>query len=738
MLITLLFTTSVLSQGRIPSERVYLKTDQPFYSSGELFTYHAFVVPSQANNVTSAYIYVDFVDSNGNVSIHQKIKAKDRIGKGEILLPANLETGDYRLFAYTKSMFEDIENLANVATIGIYNAESLLEPGEFQTVPFQIFTRAEGGKLLTGRSTKVYYEVIGEFPAKLEIIELIDINGEVVFKIDKKHTSGIIELNPSAGQSYRFNINHSGNLFPGVSDSGVIVRVDEKSESFEVSVITGLLSTGPLRIVVHQSGQTYLEKDLEIDENSNEVFQLFKPELPDGLITITIFNKDRILSARTVFNAFQNNQLAVNINIQKQAFLKRENVDVSIGVSHNGKKIKSTTFLIVKKEESRNGKNENSELLSLYLPDVQYNIVDKFQSVNDYLIGLEPQTFTKNISTFSPEIEQILSCNIDPASPGFSEELSFVSGYFITDYHTSETRFANEQLKFKIPDFGNSNDIWFYGFSSMGERIGEIFVSRRNEIPKRKYPGIASFPEMNNEVITYLNKIKQRNTISKVYGNPKLVGEVNESKDEVNIVVSPAEYMEFEGMKDFVISVIPKASVKKKNGMENIVLMPSHSYNKFKESPVYFIDGYPTFNGTLALSLDLQSIDYIEIINSLDKMAPFGLLGRNGVFKITSNDPDQSMADTLLSRSYKQTGLDYSYNTMDNQVIRDRGNVNFPDFRTLLYTSLPNKSDVGGTSVFSFQTSDITGKFRLSVYGITNDGILFTKSSSFEVSVPVK
>ncbi len=719
------------------TESTILITDQSFYASGELLTFHTFTVPSMGTTETSNYIYIDFVGPDGTVISHQKIRTKGRIGKGELKLPGDLPTGTYRFYSYTATMFSAIEKLAGQTTVAIYNSDNMITSEEIVDIPFQINTRAEGGNLLVGRKAKIFYNVRGTSVVDMDQIELIDIDGKVVFTIDKDRPSGIIELTPSTGQSYRFNINHSGNLFPKVAENGLVLSVEEKGDSFEVSLLSTNFNSPVVQVIARQNGQNYFNDEINISENGRDILQIFKSSIPDGKITIEITHENKILSSRLVLNTWHNELLDVELTL-KNEFYKRENVDVITRVEWNGKPVESTSFLVVNSDASDGEENKTGELLKLYFPGTKWKIAGRFNSVNDFLIGLEPEITIKNPVTYYPEIKQTLSCIIDPDSPGFSEELSFVSAYFINDIHTSEARVENGVANFKIQDTGNDNLVWFYGLNNMGNRLGEIYVSSKDLLKDRHYEELLIKPEINNQVITYLNNLRQKDRISKVYGKPNIITEIEDMKDEADIIVSPDAYTDLESLKEFIVSVVPKASVKRKKGRENVVLMPSYSHNHFKESPIYFIDNYPTFDGSAALNLDLQNVDYIEIINSLNNMAAYGMLGRNGIFKITTKVPTISKADTLLSKPYFIKGLDFSYNTNDNQVLKDRSNVNFPDFRSLLYTSLPYKSDVGGTNAFSFHTSDLTGKYKVKVYGITGDGIIFTESSAIEVIVPIK
>jgi len=717
-----ILSNDLISQKVFSGESITVIVDKEFYGSGELLTFHAFITPIEKNGLTSNYVYVDLVAPSGDIVLHQKLKANDHIAKGEIELKSLLTQGVYRLFVYTSSMFGDVSNLASKTIFSIYQPNTVMNAAIADT-PFKIITRAEGGVLLAGSNCKIYYEIQGTPSNNEKSIDLIDIDGETVASINVDKSSGVINLTPNEGQSYRFNILHKGNLFPSVKNTGTSLTVKESNETFTATIGQNGVEYADLTIELLQ-GNTVVASHL-LPDSENLVHVFLKDQLPDGFLTVRIVSNDKIRNNREILNVYHGSKIKVESTLNQIVFPKRSVVDLTIRTSKNGEKVRGNIVIKVSKKS-------NVPTSNIYMNQHE-TIKSKEFDINDYFIGKVSHTLSMDPG--EPEIKQVLRASINKDSPGYSEGLSFIGGYLLKTDYAIETRPENNEVNFKLPDLGIGSDTWFYGFDSFGRLIGNIELTPKDKFVFPTYASITSIPIVNNQVIDYLNQLKQQNTIIRVYGEVKDLEEIIDAKDDADLVSFPGLYEELESFKEFIIGTVPKATVKKKKGVEGVILMPSHSYNKFKNGPLYVVNGIPTFDGPKVLSIDIHDIEHVEIFNSITNMSKYGLIGRNGIFKVFLVKNHNVNLDSLSAPSLAIAGLNNSYNTADNQVLGIRENVNYPDFRNLLYTSSPFYSDVSGTSVFSFHTSDITGTFEIGIFGVTEEGIMFSDYKEFTVEV---
>lgn len=89
-----------------PEEKVYVKTDKPFYKPGEDIWFTAFVLNSNTHQAThvSEVVYVDLIDSKGNIASHLELLVQEGTAHGDYTIPSSTPGGLYQLRAYTQWM----------------------------------------------------------------------------------------------------------------------------------------------------------------------------------------------------------------------------------------------------------------------------------------------------------------------------------------------------------------------------------------------------------------------------------------------------------------------------------------------------------------------------------------------------------------------------------------------------------------------------------------------------------
>jgi hypothetical protein len=103
------------------AERVYLQTDKQLYLAGELVYMKVFTVTPEKIPISfSKIVYVELLDE-ANSRAQVKIELHDGVGQGWMELPIDLNTGHYRLTAYTRFMRNEDETVFYEKNIGVIN-----------------------------------------------------------------------------------------------------------------------------------------------------------------------------------------------------------------------------------------------------------------------------------------------------------------------------------------------------------------------------------------------------------------------------------------------------------------------------------------------------------------------------------------------------------------------------------------------------------------------------------------
>jgi len=118
VLLLVSFTSAIYAQV---IERTYLQTDKQLYIAGELIWLKVYTTGTEGKLQEFSKIgYVELLsDSESKVQV--KLEIKDGTGAGCMELPATLETGNYRLSAYTRYMRNEGENVFFEKIVTIIN-----------------------------------------------------------------------------------------------------------------------------------------------------------------------------------------------------------------------------------------------------------------------------------------------------------------------------------------------------------------------------------------------------------------------------------------------------------------------------------------------------------------------------------------------------------------------------------------------------------------------------------------
>src|SRR5688572_21014852 len=89
-------------KNNYPQEKVFLQTDKTYYFPGETIWMKAWCALDGAPSYLSRILYVDIVNSEGEV-IGKKMYKLDSLGStaADMELPAQIKSGNYTLNAYT-------------------------------------------------------------------------------------------------------------------------------------------------------------------------------------------------------------------------------------------------------------------------------------------------------------------------------------------------------------------------------------------------------------------------------------------------------------------------------------------------------------------------------------------------------------------------------------------------------------------------------------------------------------
>ena len=103
------FNTAIsqeMTLKNFPQEKIFIHQNTSFILSGEFLYYKVYCINANTNNLSkiSKIGYVELVSSEKKIIFKHKIKLENGTGYGDFFIPSNVQSGNYKLIAYTQWM----------------------------------------------------------------------------------------------------------------------------------------------------------------------------------------------------------------------------------------------------------------------------------------------------------------------------------------------------------------------------------------------------------------------------------------------------------------------------------------------------------------------------------------------------------------------------------------------------------------------------------------------------------
>ena len=144
------------------------------------------------------------------------------------------------------------------------------------------------------------------------------------------------------------------------------------------------------------------------------------------------------------------------------------------------------------------------------------------------------------------------------------------------------------------------------------------------------------------------------------------------------------------------------------------------------------MDGQPTFDNNLILSLPAEQVTNIQVFNTPEHLKPFGLLGKDGVIAFTTHSGSFDL-QKLSGGTVKVKGTDVPLTFKQSPTMVPAGPAH-PDLRPMLFWQGQLKTDGSGKVRLSFRNADDISRFRIVVEGITTTGIAGVGEAFYDVT----
>lgn len=322
----------------LPNLNMSLNFDQASYGAAGLV--QATLDLEHLTKTPVAAHQVSYQISLAGSIVHQSKAKTDQNGRAKIQweLPKNLSTNDGLLNIYF-TYKDQTESISRSIPIVLGDIDLQFYP--------------EGGQLVADQTCQVGLKALDEFGDPVEVYgEIIDAKNQVVANFSSYHQGmGAFEWTPKAGEAYQARLitpakNKQVFKLPVATQEGQTLRVVEQTATdLKVEVLSN--STTEMYLALQSRQELYYTKTLEVKAGANQL-TIPTTDCPIGIAQLTLFDKNKVAVAERLFFANQDQQLDIQIQTDKEKYLPREKVALTMTVKdHKGEPVEGAFSMAV-------------------------------------------------------------------------------------------------------------------------------------------------------------------------------------------------------------------------------------------------------------------------------------------------------------------------------------------------------------------------------------------------------
>lgn len=328
-----------------PQEKVQLHLDKPFYATGENIWFKAYVVTAESHQLSglSKILNVELIDHRDSITQSLRLPLTVGVTWGDFQLPDTLQTGNYRIRAYTNYMrnfsdeyfFDRTIQVGNPLSNKPVNAKSKKQEGLPISNQTDVQFFPEGGNQVYGIRSKVAFKAVGvDGLGKNVTGYLSDSNGKKVLEFRSEHAGmGFFYLQQLAGESYTATVKFPDGdekklTLPKALEQGFVLSATNLDSNYlvvKISASPAMIVAGGQFTLVAQNNS--LVKFVSTNKLNNSVFssRIPKSRFSSGILQLTLFDQlNQPVAERLVFINNSNDFLKVTVKGKKVAAVRKK------------------------------------------------------------------------------------------------------------------------------------------------------------------------------------------------------------------------------------------------------------------------------------------------------------------------------------------------------------------------------------------------------------------------------
>ncbi|MDB4904093.1 MAG: hypothetical protein JWQ63_3374 [Mucilaginibacter sp.] len=768
-------------------EKAYLQFDRPYayYVAGEIVYFKAYVTMGERHEPSglSGILHVDLIGKN-DVSMQSiSLLLNNGTAWGDFKLPDTLQKGSYRIRAYTEWMRNEknpnfFEQYISVSSLN--NVNRMAEAVKQSAQPnLQFFP--EGGNLITDIRSKIAFKAIGTDGLGINVKGIvIDNDKKEVAKITSAHLGmGMFDFIPEEGKSYKAKVVFADGTqstvdLPAVESKGITLSVnndDPNKVSIEIKANRAYYKENiskELNLLIYWAG-SIRTVTTKLD---NEVLGLDLPSniFRTGILQVTLLSQTgEPLSERL---AFIQNQDLLNLNItsNKQAYNKRENVQLNFNAKNKDGNAVNGSFSVSVIDESKILVDENAENTILSYLLLTSDLKGHIEKPNYYFADVTKDTRkdldalmltqgfrrfvwkellndnTNTAATFNPEKSIDISGELKTKSgiPIGNCKITLIAadgGPVLTGETDTQGKFRFSNVVFlsdtrfilKTQSSSGKNAVLTFDNPAVGPAItpGSSIISKYNanadilaSLQNNQQPGVLTASNGSKNIYLKNDKVigpkRSYSYRSSNLGGPGHADQVILGDQIAN---SPTISAAINGLAHGLLfnSGVPSLATGmtisgQGGGTQGLVPM------------LVIVDGTNMGRGVNIDNFNPGSVEAVEILKGANA-AIYGVEGGQGVMVITTRQG--VLNDQIVSKemspgifSFEPKGFYKAREFYSPRYEANQPSGNLPDQRTTIFWKPDVSTDADGNASFNFFNADGTGTYRVEIEGFDTKGNL--------------
>ncbi|HTF20414.1 MAG TPA: carboxypeptidase-like regulatory domain-containing protein [Chryseolinea sp.] len=285
------------------SPSLFIHTDRSMYFSGDRCWFQVYPINDPQTLESASIIYLDLIDSDGNIVNHEMIKNDNLRATGYLPLNSNLRSGGYVLRAYTKHMIDNGLYCLKDLSILSPSQISVSTPSRPREIELKFFP--EGGTVVPGVMTQIGFSAMDDKGMAVDVKgKIYDASNNQIGQFESnKHGIGTFPIVIGQGQTFYAAVD-GGKLFqlPSAKDHYAL-QINSLGQDEVLLKIHVADSTDKTVFLVAASRETvYYSRMLAITRSST-VLSIPRNTLPEGVVRIMLLDsRGAMRCERLIFN----------------------------------------------------------------------------------------------------------------------------------------------------------------------------------------------------------------------------------------------------------------------------------------------------------------------------------------------------------------------------------------------------------------------------------------------------